>query len=558
MTPAGTEPSFSPVWRKALHDGLLETAAVGETPRVDTVAVKKAMATSSVSKGAGFEVIFTVGMLLGGRMGNNGWMQELPDPISKLTWDNAVMLSESTAAGLGVGSGDVVTVSVGNRSVAGPVLVQPGQCDGTATLTLGYGRDWPGRVAAGAGFNAYPIRTGNGLWTEQGASIASTGESQQLVTTQDHYAIDSVGGEGTQARLPMLFREASAETFAAHPNFARDRDHVISSLSLFEETQFEGARYRWGMATDLTKCTGCSACVTACQAENNIPIVGKDQVRMGREMHWLRIDRYYRFGKANGKWDTSQPVSIAMQPLTCQHCENAPCEQVCPVAATVHTSDGLNAMVYNRCVGTRYCSNNCPYKVRRFNFFDYFRRDPLRDTGMLQVQPDYYIKRQSGGDPLRRMQFNPNVTVRMRGVMEKCTWCTQRIEAAKIETRNKWVKLPEAEKAKAKRVVIPDGMITPACAQTCPTGAIVFGDLLDDSSRVAKLHRSSRAYDLLGELNVKPRNQFMARITNPASGERFPDDFVSHGAGHGDAEHGNGHGQEHGHEAEAKHEVHDG
>ena len=558
MTPAGTEPSFSPVWRKALHDGLLETAAVGETPRVDTVAVKKAMATSSVSKGVGIEVIFTVGMLLGGRMGNNGWMQELPDPISKLTWDNAVMLSESTAAGLGVGSGDVVTVSVGNRSVAGPVLVQPGQCDGTATLTLGYGRDWPGRVVAGAGFNAYPIRTENGLWTEQGASIASTGESQQLVTTQDHYAIDSVGGEGTQARLPMLFREASAETFAAHPNFARDRDHVISSLSLFEETQFEGARYRWGMATDLTKCTGCSACVTACQAENNIPIVGKDQVRMGREMHWLRIDRYYRFGKANGKWDTSQPVSIAMQPLTCQHCENAPCEQVCPVAATVHTSDGLNAMVYNRCVGTRYCSNNCPYKVRRFNFFDYFRRDPLRDTGMLQVQPDYYIKRQSGGDPLRRMQFNPNVTVRMRGVMEKCTWCTQRIEAAKIETRNKWVKLPEAEKAKAKRVVIPDGMITPACAQTCPTGAIVFGDLLDESSRVAKLHRSSRAYDLLGELNVKPRNQFMARITNPASGERFPDDFVSHGAGHGDAEHGNGHGQEHGHEAEAKHEVHDG
>ena len=283
-------------------------------------------------------------------MGNNGWIQELPDPISTLAWVNAVMLSESTAAGLGVGSGDVVTVSVGNRSVAGPVLVQPGQCDGTATLTLGYGRDWPGRVVNGAGFNAYPGRTGNGLWAEQGASLASTGQSQRLVTTQDHYAIDSVGGEGTQARLPMLFREASAETFAAHPNFARDRDHVISRLSLFEETQFEGARYRWGMATDLSKCTGCSACVTACQAENNIPVVGKDQVRMGREMHWLRIDRYYRFRKVNGKWDTSQPASIAMQPIPCQHCENAPCEQVCPVAATVHTTDGLNARWYNRCV----------------------------------------------------------------------------------------------------------------------------------------------------------------------------------------------------------------
>ena len=264
----------------------------------------------------------------------------------------------------------------------------------------------------------------------------------------------------------------------------------------------------------------------------------------------------------------SQPASVAMQPLTCQHCENAPCEQVCPVAATVHTTDGLNSMVYNRCIGTRYCSNNCPYKVRRFNFFDYFRRDPLRETGMLQVQPDYYIKRQSGGDPLRQMQFNPNVTVRMRGVMEKCTWCTQRIEAAKIETRNKWVKLPEAKKAKAKRVVVPDGMITPACAQTCPTGAITFGDLMDETSRVSKMHRDHRSYDLLGELNIKPRNMYMARITNPSSGERFPDDFVAHGGHHDDGDHGHehndGHDHDHGHDhgeahdADAKHEVHDG
>ncbi|MCH2140635.1 MAG: 4Fe-4S dicluster domain-containing protein, partial [Phycisphaerales bacterium] len=474
------------------------------------------------------------------------------------TWDNAILLSEATAEGLGLSSGDVVRLSIGNRSVNGPVLIQPGQCDDTATVVLGYGRDWPGRVASGAGFNAYPIRTANGLWSISGGSISPTGDSEDLITTQDHYAIDTVGGKGTQDRLPILFREASVESYEAHPNFARDRSHTISSLSLFEETQFEGAKYRWGMATDLSKCTGCSACVTACQAENNIPIVGKDQVRMGREMHWLRIDRYYRFRKEGGKWDTSQPTSIAMQPMTCQHCENAPCEQVCPVAATVHTTDGLNAMVYNRCVGTRYCSNNCPYKVRRFNFFDYFRRDPLRETGALQVQPDYYIKRQSGGDPLRRMQFNPNVTVRMRGVMEKCTWCTQRIEAAKIETGNSWAKLPEADRAKAKRLVIPDGTITPACAQTCPTGAIVFGDLMDETSRVAHMHRDHRSYGLLSELNVKPRNQFMARITNPSQGERFPEDFVSHHGGHHHDDH---HDDGHGHDASAdskQHGVHDG
>ncbi|MDP7070662.1 MAG: TAT-variant-translocated molybdopterin oxidoreductase [Phycisphaerales bacterium] len=569
ITAAGAEPPFSAAWRQSLHDGVISGAAKSvESPRVDRGGVASALQAHRSDAGGGLELQFAVGTLLGGRMGNNGWMQELPDPITKLTWDNAVLMSEATARQIGVTSGRNVRVSLGDRTVTGPALVQPGQCDGVLTLTLGYGRDWPGRVASGSGFNAYPVRASGGLWSASDATATAADGEAQLITTQDHYAIDSVGGQGTQARLPLLFREASAESYAAHPNFARDRSHVISSLSLFEETQFEGAKYRWGMATDLSKCTGCSACVTACQAENNIPIVGKDQVRMGREMHWLRIDRYYRFQKSEGQWDTSQPASVAMQPMTCQHCENAPCEQVCPVAATVHTTDGLNAMVYNRCVGTRYCSNNCPYKVRRFNFFDYFRRDPLRETGLLQVQPDYYIKRQSGGAPLRRMQFNPSVTVRMRGVMEKCTWCTQRIEAAKIETRNAWVKLPEAEKAKAKRVVVPDGMITPACAQTCPTGAITFGDLMDETSRVSKMHRDHRSYDLLGELNIKPRNMYMARITNPSSGERFPGDFVAHGGHHGDGDHGHEHDDSHDHDhdhghgdthdADAKHEVHDG
>jgi len=558
MTPADQEPPFSPGWRQALHAGVVDPAPVLESPRVDGAAVKASLAaaaTQSASdrKAGGIEVNFVPGTLLGGRMGNNGWMQELPDPITKLAWDNAILISAKTAAELGLATGDEASVEAGTASVTGTVLVQPGQCVGTISIALGYGRDWPGRVASGAGFNAYPIRSSDRLWTNPTGRVSGTGTTEGLVTTQDHYAIDTVGGIGTQERLPVLFREASAESFAKHPNFARDRSHTISSLSLWEETQFEGANYRWGMATDLTKCTGCSACVTACQAENNIPIVGKDQLRMGREMHWLRIDRYYRFPKDGNGWDTTQPASIAMQPLTCQHCENAPCEQVCPVAATVHTSDGLNAMIYNRCVGTRYCSNNCPYKVRRFNFFDFYRRDPLRETGMLQVQPDYYIKKQSGGDPLRRMQFNPEVTVRMRGVMEKCTWCTQRIESAKIAARNAWVKMPEAAKAAAKRVVIPDGTITPACVQTCPTGALVFGDLMDEKSQVAKLHADHRSYDLLGELNVKPRNRFLARITNPVGGERFPEDFKGHGGDHG---HDDGHDSNTADQAD--HEVHGG
>ena len=561
MTPSGQEPPFDANWRKALHDGVIEPAPVLESPPLDvaaTIAMLTSASTQSEAdlKAGDIEVNFVPGTLLGGRMSNNGWMQELPDPITKLAWDNAVLISEKTANEHGVTTGDIVSITLGKNTVNGTVLVQPGQAVGTVSIMLGYGRDWPGRVASGAGFNAYPLRTSDRLWSNPAGKLATIGGTEQLITTQDHYAIDTVGGQGTQDRLPLLFREASVDTLKAHPDFARDRSHSISSLSLWEENQFEGANYRWGMATDLSKCTGCSACVTACQAENNIPIVGKDQLRMGREMHWLRIDRYYRFRKDGDGWDTEQPVSIAMQPLTCQHCENAPCEQVCPVAATVHTSDGLNAMVYNRCVGTRYCANNCPYKVRRFNFFDFYRRDPVRETGMLQVQPDYYIKKQSGGDPLRRMQFNPEVTVRMRGVMEKCTFCTQRIEAAKISARNEWVKMPEATKAKAKRIVIPDGTIKPACVQTCPTGALVFGDLMDETSRVAKLQANHRSYDLLGELNIKPRNRFLARITNPVGGERFPDDFKAHG-GHDDAT-DHGHDHEHKKGEHTHNEVHDG
>ena len=533
ITPAGQVPSYDPDWRRALHSGVI----AGSKPTLESPPVRRLVkALPSVAKG--LEVNFVPSYAIGdGRFANNGWLAELPDPLTKLTWENAVLMHERDASDAGVADGDIVRVTVDGVSVEGPVIVQPGQKHGTVSIALGWGRTFPGRVSADAGFNAYVLRTSDGMWYRGGGSVQATGSSTKLARTQDHFAIDTVGGRGTQERLPLLFREASLDTFKKEPKFAQHVGHSLGRLSLWQEQQFDGAQYAWGMSIDLNKCIGCGDCVVACQAENNIPIVGKHQVVMGREMHWLRIDRYYRFtSDGHGGFNTSNPGTIAMQPMMCQHCENAPCEQVCPVAATVHTTDGLNAMVYNRCVGTRYCSNNCPYKVRRFNYFDYFRLDPLRETGMLQVQPDYYVRRQSGGDPLRRMQFNPDVTVRMRGVMEKCTWCTQRIESAKIHARNEWVKLPEAEKAAAKRVVIPDGTITPACAQTCATQAIVFGDLMDPDARVSKLHADDRAYALLDELNVKPRNKYLARLTNSSFGDRYPDDHGGHD-GHGEDAH---------------------
>ncbi|MBM44112.1 MAG: molybdopterin oxidoreductase [Phycisphaerae bacterium] len=539
--------SFDPAWRGTLHAGVL----AGSASRTESLKVRggglssgaQALAGTIKAGGKGIELCFTSdSSVYDGRFANNGWLQELPDPVTRLTWDNAVLLGPSTAKDLGVGTGDMVTISTGDASVEAAVLVQTGTATGTATLALGYGRRFAGRICSGAGFDFYPLRRSDAMWFQQGASITRSSGTYPLATVQDHFAIDSVGGKGTAARLPVLYREASIETFNHDPDFVRSGDHAAHGLSLWQAQQFDGAQYRWGMAIDLNTCSACSACVVACQAENNIPIVGKDQVLRGREMHWLRIDRYYRFEETSpGHYNSDQPLSVAYQPVTCQHCENAPCEQVCPVAATVHSSDGLNVMVYNRCVGTRYCSNNCPYKVRRFNYFDYFRREPLRETGLLQVQPDYYVKLQSGGDPLRRMQFNPEVTVRMRGVMEKCTFCTQRIEAAKIKAKNAWVKKPEAEKAAAKRIIIPDGEITPACAQACANDAIVFGDLMDPDSRVSKLHADSRAYELLGELHVKPRNRYLARLSNSIQGERFPQD---HSGGHGHSTHG--HEESHG------------
>ncbi|MAI67685.1 MAG: molybdopterin oxidoreductase [Phycisphaerae bacterium] len=502
-------------WRNAVHDGVVANSAMLEKPPV----ARKAPKGGTVVGGVGYTACFVPsGAVWDGTHANNGWLQELPDSITKLTWDNAALISPKTAEALSVKQGDMLKVSVGSKNILIAALPVPGTADDVVMLPLGYGRTFEGRICSGAGTDVYPLRSTKNSWSAP-AKISATGDTYPLATTQMHFGVDTTPGHGAQERLPLLFREGTLDQYNADPAFASHVGHVTHSLSIFEEQQFVGAQYKWGMTIDLSTCTGCNACVAACHAENNIPIVGKDQVLMGREMHWIRIDRYFAFGtNGHGGYDGNDLKAVAIQPMTCSHCENAPCEEVCPVAATVHDTDGLNVMVYNRCVGTRYCSNNCPFKVRRFNYFDYFRRDPLRSTGLLQVQPDYYVKAQSGGKTLRAMQFNPEVTVRMRGVMEKCTYCTQRIQRVKIATKNAWVKKTDAQKQSDQRVAILDGSIVTACEQACPAGAIVFGDLLDNESRVSKNHNEKRSYEMLEELNLKSRTKYLARLTNPVDG----------------------------------------
>ena len=557
---AQVEANFSgntAAWRTALHDGVVEGSA--------TSAVSPSMAGGSVAPlsgaGEGWTLRFTASPTLwDGRFANNGWLQELPDPITKLTWDNAVLMSPKSARELGVGDGDLVTISVGGQSVEAAVLRAPGIADQTVQLSLGGGRAFNGRICGGAGFRFESLRDMASPWMRDGAKIVKASGTYPLATTQDHHAIDvdTRGHMGIAERLPTIFREADVNEFKKDPGFAKHRTHVVHRISQWEENTIENGRYRWAMAIDLNKCTGCSACVVACQSENNIPVVGKDQVLRGREMHWLRLDRYYAFSETDGEIDGDQLDKVAIQPVTCMQCENAPCEQVCPVAATVHDEEGLNAMVYNRCIGTRYCSNNCPYKVRRFNYFDYHNRDPLRDGGILKVQPDYYQPgKQATPDDLKRLQLNPEVTVRMRGVMEKCTYCTQRIAAERIKAKNAWAKaggrdgggqleLPNGDAA----VPIADGTIVPACGQACSTDAIVFGDLRDENSRVAQLFRNERTYQMLEELHVSARTQYLAKVRNPYGGG-------SEGDGHGHhGHHGHGH-DDHGHDGHHDHDGHD-
>ncbi|MCR9202380.1 MAG: 4Fe-4S dicluster domain-containing protein, partial [Planctomycetaceae bacterium] len=473
--------AHSKFWRSVVHDGFLDE----EQPKASVNPWPSATADpvlADVSPDALEVVVSYSPATHDGRFANNGWLQETPDAVSKLTWDNAATMSPATAAKLNVKHGDVVRITAGRGEVELPVFELPGVAAGSIQLTLGYGRTAAGHVGGLVDEDVAPVGVDVSVLLATGNSrvltdvrLEPTGRTHQLATTQDHFAIDTVGLEAIGARVGELVRTGTLAEYEQHADFAKHRGpHHPPLESLWEEKEYDG--HAWGMAIDLNRCIGCNACMVGCQSENNVPIVGKEQVLDGREMHWLRIDRYFA-----GEPDDPE---VAHQPLACHHCENAPCEQVCPVAATVHSDEGLNDMVYNRCIGTRYCANNCPYKVRRFNFFDY--NAPLEEPGKELVQ----------------LSINPDVTVRSRGVMEKCTYCVQRIQDTKIDAKN------------GQRSVA-DGEIQTACQQACPAEAIVFGDLNDGNSKVAQLHADNRAYGMLAELNTKPRTMYLARIRNP-------------------------------------------
>ena len=473
---------FEAAWRSFLHDGMLKGSALPPTtPALRSAAIARAVAASKPSvalSAENLELVFDRDARVDdGRFANNGWLQEVPDPITKLTWDNAALLSPQTAQALGVETGDLIRLEINGRGLEIVALAAPGQADFSIAVALGYGRPSAGRVGRGVGFNAYAVRTSDTPDIAIGVKLTKTGGTYPLSSTQHHFTM-----EGRDLVRELTLAELTHPP-AQHPE-APPAGEILSAPKLEGEHQ-------WGMTIDLNTCVGCNVCSIACQSENNIPIVGKGEVARGREMHWIRIDRYFA-------GDRDDP-RLVHQPVACMQCENAPCEVVCPVNATVHDEEGLNVQVYSRCIGTRYCLDNCPYKVRRFNFFDFnerpldqLRLGPLAAKGMAETL---------------KMQKNPDVTVRMRGVMEKCTYCVQRIERGKIGAR-----VAAGDAAQAK---VPDGTIVPACAQACPAQAIVFGDVSDPASRVSRLKAQTRDYALLGELNTRPRTTYLARLRNP-------------------------------------------
>jgi molybdopterin-containing oxidoreductase family iron-sulfur binding subunit len=491
------EGSVERAWRRALHDGVVPgTASPGIRPEAATTS----LALNPGQADGLCAVILPHPHLHDGRFANNAWLQELPHPLTKAVWDNPALLSPADAERLGLATGDVVTVATSHGKVEIPCFVLPGQPEGVVGLSLGFGRTRAGRVGSNVGTSVRALRRAAAPCIVPGVTVTRTGRKTRIATTQDHHAIDPVAVKALLVRLGakresgLILREATLERYRANPHFVHDGEHGPGKQLYEPPSQFNDP-HAWGMAIDLTTCIGCSACTIACQAENNIPVVGKEEVLHGREMHWIRIDRYFK--------GTPEDPDVVHQPVACQHCENAPCEQVCPVAATVHDTEGLNTMVYNRCVGTRYCSNNCPYKVRRFNFFDYHSKEPNDHAKPWLLAPDSQQK--ASIDPLRQLLMNPEVTVRMRGVMEKCTYCVQRISAAKTGRRTRGEE-------------IRDGDVVPACQQVCPTEAIVFGDLNDPGSKVRQLHESARSYGLLDDLQTRPRNRYLARISNPGGG----------------------------------------
>lgn len=474
---------FNAKWDQWLHDGIISVnSSLTSVSPVYTDALLNSV--SSVFLESSFntqiEVVFKPSFTLyDGRFVNNGWLQELPDPITKLTWDNTALVSRATAQALNLKNEDLVRLTTRYGEIETPIYVLPGHADNSITLSLGYGQAKAGRVGESTGFDVNPIRTSGEFYVVHSSTIIKQNKTYPLASTQDHGSLEG----------RPIYREASLGEYKKHPTFAKEMVETPPLTSLYSEFKYDTG-YQWGLAIDLSKCTGCNACVVGCQSENNIPIVGKEQVINGREMHWIRIDRYF-------EGDMDNP-DIVEQPMTCLQCEMAPCEQVCPVAATTHSEEGLNDMVYNRCVGTRYCLDNCPVKVRRFNFFDYHQRNPQSQPKNRQHLFDYMRE----PDPSIQKQFNPDVTVRMRGVMEKCTYCVQRISKAKSHAKN-------------ENRLVRDGEIQTACQQTCPADAIVFGNILDPNSHVSKMKKQSRDYHILEQLHLKPRTSFLASIRNP-------------------------------------------
>jgi Fe-S-cluster-containing dehydrogenase component len=458
-------PDFEAKWRRALSDGVVSELT---PPTINSVAPVSSLNASTVQRfnasTSNLEVLFRPDVSVrDGRYANNGWLQELPRQFSKLVWDNAALVSPQLAKREELENGDIVDLTFRDRTIQAPVWIQPGQAENSVTMPLGYGREVAGRVARNVGFNAYALRTADAFWFGDGLTIRKTGARHWFVSTQEHHDVHGPRG---------ILHDGTFEEFMSNPHFAQEKkEHPSIEETLYNPKEYPYNGYKWGMVVDLNVCMGCHACTIACQAENNIPVVGKQQVAMRREMHWIRVDTYH-----SGAPDDPE---FTHQPVPCMHCENAPCELVCPVGATVHDDEGLNLQVYNRCVGTRYCSNNCPYKVRRFNFLEYNNRL----------------------SPTEKLVKNPEVTVRSRGVMEKCTYCIQRINAARIT-------------AELEKRTIRDGEIIPACAQVCPVEAIVFGDMNDTQSRVAHLKKAPLNYLMLGELNTRPRTTYFAKLRN--------------------------------------------
>jgi molybdopterin-containing oxidoreductase family iron-sulfur binding subunit len=485
------EGDFDNKWNRVLNDGLLSGSELPEVVPSPNVQALAELARSSGggadaagSGGGGLEVVFLPSPSIhDGRFANDGWLQELPDALTKLTWDNPALVSPRTAETLGVTTGDVVRVEYAGRSLELPVSTLPGMADGVVALTLGYGRVHAGRIGSNVGFDTFTVRGSKAPGFDSGAKLTRVGRRYPLSATQEHGSMEGrpVVRESTLTELRSKPAEAEPNE-SAHAGESSPAPKEGKALGVFEEepehfSLFQEHAYdqghQWGMTIDLNSCIGCNACMVACQSENNVPVVGKAQVAKGREMQWIRVDRYFA-GEPSGD------AEVVFQPVPCMHCEDAPCEQVCPVSATVHNAEGLNVMVYNRCIGTRYCSNNCPYKVRRFNFFNFTKDTPN----------------------VLKLAMNPDVTVRARGVMEKCTYCTQRINRVKID-------------AKLAGREVKDGDVKTACQQACPAQAIEFGDIRDPSSRVVKAKADPRNYALLEELNTRPRTTYLSKVRNP-------------------------------------------